>query len=124
MSIEPRNEQQMLRQFWKKYPTYNLNAMMRKRYEELMDAKAFNEWLQNRQLKQQGEVRRRHGQNGGQPQSPPAAVGGGRAAAGPPSRPAGCRAVLSKAWKSGGPSVSEFALTLPRCWTTSRKVSP
>ena len=55
MSIEPRNEQQMLRQFWKKYPTYNLNAMMRKRYEELMDAKAFNEWLQNRQLKQQGE---------------------------------------------------------------------
>ena len=55
MSIEPRNEQQMLRQFWKKYPTYNLNAMMRKRYEELMDARAFNEWLQNRQLKRQGE---------------------------------------------------------------------
>ena len=41
MSIEPRNEQQMLRQFWKKYPTYNLNAMMRKR--------------KNRQLKRQGE---------------------------------------------------------------------
>ena len=41
MSIEPRNEQQMLRQFWKKYPTYNLNALMRKRYEELMDARAF-----------------------------------------------------------------------------------
>ena len=55
MSIEPRNEQQMLRQFWKKYPTYNLNALMRKRYEELMDARAFNEWLQNRQLKRQGE---------------------------------------------------------------------
>ena len=55
MSIEPRNEQQMLRQFWKKHPTYNLNAMMRKRYEELMDARAFNEWLQNRQLKRQGE---------------------------------------------------------------------
>ena len=54
-SIEPRNEQLILRQFWKKYPTYNLNALMRKRYEELMDAKAFNEWLQNRQLKQQGE---------------------------------------------------------------------
>ncbi|CAE7531891.1 unnamed protein product, partial [Symbiodinium pilosum] len=34
---------------------YNLNAMMRKRYEELMDARAFNEWLQNRQLKRQGE---------------------------------------------------------------------
>ena len=50
MSIE-----QMLRQFWKKYPTYNLNALMRKRYEELMDARAFNEWLQNRQLKRQGE---------------------------------------------------------------------
>ena len=41
MSIEPRNEQQMLRQFWKKYPTYNLNALMRRRYEEVMDAKAF-----------------------------------------------------------------------------------
>ena len=40
-SIEPRNEQLMLRQFWKKHPTYNLNAMMRRRYEELMDAKAF-----------------------------------------------------------------------------------
>ena len=55
MSIEPRNEQQMLRQFWKKYPTYNLDTMMRKRYEELMDARAFNEWLQNRQLRRQGE---------------------------------------------------------------------
>ena len=41
----------MLRQFWKKYPTYNLNALMRKRYEELM----VNEWLQNRQLKRRGE---------------------------------------------------------------------
>ena len=40
-SIEPRNEQLMLRQFWKKHPTYNLNAMMQRRYEELMDAKAF-----------------------------------------------------------------------------------
>ena len=55
MSIECRNEQLMLWQFWKKYPSYNLNALMRKRYEELMDARAFNEWLQNRQLKQQGE---------------------------------------------------------------------
>ena len=55
MSIEPRNEQQMLRQFWKKYPSYNLNALMHKRYEELMDARAFNEWVQNRRLKQQGE---------------------------------------------------------------------
>ena len=55
MSIEPRNEQQMLRQFWKKYPTYNLNALMRKRYEELIDARAFNEWLHNRQLTRQGE---------------------------------------------------------------------
>ena len=40
----------MLRQFWKKHPTYNLNAMMRRRYEELMDAKAFNEWVANRRL--------------------------------------------------------------------------
>ena len=28
---------------------------MRRRYEEVMDARAFNEWLQNRQLKRQGE---------------------------------------------------------------------
>ena len=55
MSIEPRNEQLMLRQFWKKNPTYNLNALMRKRYEELMDARAFNEWLSNRRLKREGE---------------------------------------------------------------------
>ena len=55
MSIEPRNEQLMLRQFRKTYPSYNLNLVMRKRYEELMDARAFDEWLQNRQLKQQGE---------------------------------------------------------------------
>ena len=54
-SIEPRNEQLTLRQFWKKHPTYNLNAMMRRRYEELMDAKAFNEWVANRRLKQEGE---------------------------------------------------------------------
>ncbi|CAE7325985.1 unnamed protein product [Symbiodinium natans] len=56
MTIEPRNEATMLRQFWKKYPSYNLNSLMRKRYEELMDAKAFNEWLSNRQLKQEGEA--------------------------------------------------------------------
>ena len=41
MSIEPRNEQLMLRQFRKAYPSYKLNALMRKRYEELMDARAF-----------------------------------------------------------------------------------
>ena len=45
----------MLRLFWKKHPTYNLNAMMRRRYEELMDAKAFNQWLADRRLKQEGE---------------------------------------------------------------------
>ena len=56
MTIEPRNEALMLRQFWKKFPSYNLNSLMRKRYEELMDAKAFNEWLSNRQLKQEGEA--------------------------------------------------------------------
>ena len=41
MSIEPRNEQLMLRQFWQKYPNYNLNALMHKRYEDLMEARAF-----------------------------------------------------------------------------------
>ena len=29
--------------------------MMRRRYEELMDAKAFNEWVAKRRLKQEGE---------------------------------------------------------------------
>ena len=65
MSIEPRNEQQMLRQFWKKYPTYNLNALMRRRYE----ARAFNEWLQNRQLKRQGEEYARSGGKCSEPRS-------------------------------------------------------
>ena len=55
ISIEPRNEPLMLRQFWKKHPSYNLNTLMHKRYEELMDARAFNEWLSNHRLKQQGE---------------------------------------------------------------------
>ncbi|CAE7598869.1 unnamed protein product, partial [Symbiodinium sp. CCMP2456] len=56
MRIEPRNERQMLHQFWKRYPAYNLNALMRKRYEELMDARAFNEFLRDRQLRQQGDA--------------------------------------------------------------------
>ena len=38
MSIEPRNEQQMLQQFWKREPTHNLNALMRKLYKELVAA--------------------------------------------------------------------------------------
>ena len=49
------NQQLTLRQFSKKYPTYNLNAMMRRRYDELMDAKAFNKWFANQRLRQEGE---------------------------------------------------------------------
>ena len=47
-------ERLLLRQFKKTYPSYRLNGMMRKRYEELMDAQAFNNWLQNRQLGVEG----------------------------------------------------------------------
>ena len=126
MSIEPRNEQQMLRQFWKKYPTYNLNALMRKRYEELMDARAFNEWLQNRQLKRQGEeYADAMGQDGGdgQPQNSPAPVGRRGAAASAPSRAAAGRAPVGKTWKNREPSASECVLASRRCWNTSKKAS-
>ena len=122
MSIEPRNEQQMLRQFWKKYPTYNLNALIRKRYEELMDARAFNEWLQNRQLKQQGEEyadamgRMAKTVNRRIPQ-----LRWAGAERRPANRPAGGRAVVSKASKSREPSASESALALRRCWTRGRQ---
>jgi hypothetical protein len=54
MPLERRNEPLLLRQFRKTYPSYRLNGMMRKRYEELMDAQAFNNWLQNRQLGAEG----------------------------------------------------------------------
>ena len=114
MNVEPRNEQLMLRQFWKKHPTYNLNALMRKRYEE---AKAFNEWLQNRQLKQQGEeyldamgrmaeaVNRRvpfpatlgWGRTRSSPQGEPTACGERRA---PSRRVAFATTLVNKTWKS------------------------
>ena len=54
MPLEKRNEPAMLRQFKKTYPSYRLNGLMRKRYEELMDAQAFNNWLSERRLRSEG----------------------------------------------------------------------
>ncbi|CAE7819707.1 FV3-083R, partial [Symbiodinium sp. KB8] len=41
MSLERRNEPQMLQSFWKQFPSYK--------------ARAFNEWLENRRLRKEGE---------------------------------------------------------------------
>ena len=44
MPLERRNEPQMLRQFSKMYPSYNLNPLLRRRHQQLVEAQAFNQW--------------------------------------------------------------------------------
>ena len=56
MPLERRNEPQMLRQLQKMYPSYNLNPLMRRRHQQLVEAQAFNQWLANRRLQQEGET--------------------------------------------------------------------
>ena len=56
MPLERRNEPQMLRQFSKMYPSYNLNPLLRRRHQQLVEAQAFNAWLSNRRLQQEGET--------------------------------------------------------------------
>ena len=53
MPLERRNEPQMLRQFSKMYPSYNLNPLLRRRHRQLVEAQAFNAWLSNRRLQQE-----------------------------------------------------------------------
>ena len=57
MSIEPRNERRMLRWFHKTYPSYNLQPQLLKRYRELEEARAFNNWLGERRQAQEGQRR-------------------------------------------------------------------
>ena len=56
MPLERRNEPQMLRQFSKMYPSYNLNPLLRSRHQQLVEAQAFNQWLSDRRLRQDGET--------------------------------------------------------------------
>ena len=56
MPLERRNEPQMLRQFQKHYPSFNLNPLLRRRHQQLVEARALNEWLANRRLQQEGET--------------------------------------------------------------------
>ena len=56
MPLERRNEPQMLRQFSKMYPSYNLNPLLRRRHQQLVEAQAFNQWLSDRRLRQDGET--------------------------------------------------------------------
>ena len=56
MSIEPRNEPRMLRWFRRTYPSYNLQPLLLKRYRELEEARAFNNWLGERRQAQEGQV--------------------------------------------------------------------
>ena len=55
MTIEPRNEPQMLRWFRKTYPSYDLQPLLLKRQRELEEARAFNNWLGERRLAQEGQ---------------------------------------------------------------------
>ena len=57
MSIEPRNEPQMLRWFRNTYPSYDLQPLLLKRQRELEEARAFNNWLGERRLAQEGQGR-------------------------------------------------------------------
>ena len=56
MPLERRNEPHMLRQFSKLYPSYNLNPLLRRRHQQLVEAQAFNQWLSDRRLRQEGET--------------------------------------------------------------------
>ena len=56
MPLERRNEPQMLRQFSKLYPSFNLNPLLRRRHQQLVEAQAFNQWLSDRRLRQDGET--------------------------------------------------------------------
>ena len=38
------------------YPSYNLNPLLRRRHQQLVEARALNEWLANRRLQQEGET--------------------------------------------------------------------
>ena len=42
MPLERRNEPQMLRQFSRMYPSYNLNPLLRRRHQQLVEAQAFS----------------------------------------------------------------------------------
>ena len=55
MSIEPRNEPRMLQLFRRTYPSYNLQPLLLKRYRELEEARAFNNWLGERRQAQEGQ---------------------------------------------------------------------
>ena len=57
MSVEPRNEPRMLRWFRRTYPSYNLQPLLLKRYRELEEARAFNNWLGERRQAQEGQRR-------------------------------------------------------------------
>ena len=45
----------MLRWFHKTYPSYNLQPLLLKRYRELEEARAFNNWLGERRQAQEGQ---------------------------------------------------------------------
>ena len=78
MSIEPRNEPQMLRWFRKTYPSYNLQPLLLRRYQELEEARAFNSW----QAGAGGAAapgRREPADGGRAPPGAPAALRAGRA---------------------------------------------
>ena len=97
---------------------------MRKRYEELMDARAFNEWLQNRQLKQQGEEYLDAMGSGGREQSAGRCSGRPSSSLATPCRVKARPRVSNKAWKNSARSASAKGLSSLRFYSTSTKASP
>ena len=55
MPLERRNEPQMVRSFWKQYPSYRVQPLLYKRYNELVKARTFNDWLENWRIRKEGE---------------------------------------------------------------------
>ena len=76
MPLERRNEPHMLRQFHKMYPSYNINPLLRKRHQDLVEAQSFNQWLSDRRLRQEGESygRARQDDGGREPADSPVEI--------------------------------------------------
>ena len=84
MPLERRNEPQMLRQFQKMYPSYNLNPLMRRRHQQLVEAQASQPVAGEPEAAAGGRDlrgRNRSDDGSGEPTNPAAKVRAGRPSA-------------------------------------------
>ena len=137
MPLERRNEPQMLRSFWKQYPSYRVQPLLYKRYNELLEARAFNEWLENRRIRKEGEeytdavgrltetVNRRLPQLRYAPAERSGIRRAARDIAGP-QHPGvgGCGCSKESMEERRLVRLPSAPQTMARCWATSRRGSP